>query len=218
MEKCSKCGSIISYNDPMAWKCTECGKAFRVSLSKLKKLQALKDKPENAGKMLLKCSACGNGIDNGSEKIACKCSACGNVMMGKLRDFAGRDMEKSVTENQIVNVSTTHPNISSNFIKCLNCGNSVPNNVKFCPECGCSFSNNKNHKKKSVKIAMICISISVCLILCAVFIISRLSNTTENTHSNFISDTINKQDTSEKNFDNIILTLLYNFINDTPVS
>lgn len=116
MEKCSKCGSIISDNDPIAWKCTECGKAFKVNLSKLKKLQVLKDKPENNGKMLLKCPICGNGIDNGDEKIACKCSTCGNIMMGKLRDFVDGDMETSVTENQIVNVSTTHPNISSNFI------------------------------------------------------------------------------------------------------
>lgn len=91
MEKCNKCESIISDNDPMAWKCTECGKAFKVNLSKLKKLQLLKNKPENAGKMLLKCPTCGNGIDNGNEKIACKCSACGNIMMGKLRDFAGVD-------------------------------------------------------------------------------------------------------------------------------
>jgi len=51
---------------------------------------------------------------------------------------------------------------------------------------------------------MICISISVCLISCAVFIISRLSNTPENTPSNIISDIVNKEDTSEKNFDNII--------------
>ena len=81
MEKCSKCESAISDNDVMAWKCMECGKAFKVNLSKLKKLQVLKNKPENTGKMLLKCSACGNGIDNGDEKIACKCSTCGNVMI-----------------------------------------------------------------------------------------------------------------------------------------
>lgn len=87
MEKCSKCGNIISDNDIMAWKCTECGKAFKVDLSKLKKLQMLKEKPENTGKMLLKCSACGKGIDNGNEKIACKCSVCGNIMMGNLGDF-----------------------------------------------------------------------------------------------------------------------------------
>ncbi len=102
MEKCSKCGSIISDNDPIAWKCTECGKAFRLKLSKLKKLSALKNKPENAGKALLKCSTCRNGLDNGNEMIACKCSACGNVMMGKLRDFAGRDTS--------INLENTSPN------------------------------------------------------------------------------------------------------------
>lgn len=102
MEKCSKCGSIISDNDPIAWKCTECGNAFKVNLSKLKKLQALKNNPENAGKMLLKCPTCGNGIDNGNEKIACKCSTCGNITMGKLRDFAGGDTS--------INLENTSPN------------------------------------------------------------------------------------------------------------
>lgn len=53
MEKCSKCGSVISDNDNMAWKCMECGKAFRVNLSKLKKLYVLKNKHENIGKSLL---------------------------------------------------------------------------------------------------------------------------------------------------------------------
>ena len=206
MKKCSKCGWVISDNDKMAWKCTECGKAFRVNLSKLKKLYALKNKPENSGKSLLKCSACGKGIDNGNEMIAFKCSACGNIMSGSLGDFTAVDNENPITENQIAGISTTHPNISNDFIKCLNCGNNVPKNAKFCPECGNPISNIKNHKKKKVKIAMICISISVCLISCAVFIISRLSNTPENTPSNIISDIVNKEDTSEKNFDNIILT------------
>lgn len=206
MKKCSKCGWVISDNDKMAWKCTECGKAFRVNLSKLKKLYALKNKPENIGKSLLKCSTCRKGIDNGNEMIACKCSACGNIMSGSLGDFTAVDNENPITENQIAGISTTHPNISNDFIKCLNCGNNVPKNAKFCPECGNPISNIKNHKKKKVKIAMICISISVCLISCAVFIISRLSNTPENTPSNIISDIVNKEDTSEKNFDNIILT------------
>lgn len=88
MKKCSKCGTAVSENDKMAWKCTECGKAFRVSLSKLEKLQMMKNKPENNGRSLLKCSACGNGLDNGNEMIACKCSVCGNVMTGNLGDFA----------------------------------------------------------------------------------------------------------------------------------
>lgn len=110
MEKCNKCGSVISYNDSMAWKCTECGKAFKVNLSKLKKLQVLKDKPENTGKMLLKCPTCGNGIDNGNEKIACKCSTCGNVMMGKLRDFSSlqTDVNKSKIPTKHSDQSTLH--------------------------------------------------------------------------------------------------------------
>jgi len=106
MEKCTKCGSVISDNDPMAWKCTECGKAFRVKLSKLKKLCVLKNKPENAGKALLKCSTCGNGLDNGNEMIACKCSACGNVMMGKLRDFAGQCKNKLSNDNKNADTPT----------------------------------------------------------------------------------------------------------------
>lgn len=140
MEKCTKCGSVISDNDPMAWKCMECGKAFRVNLSKLKKLQILKNKPENAGKILLKCPTCGNGIDNGNEKIACKCSACGNVMMGKLRDFMNGDAPIHTAKNQIINIPDTMPDISKDFIKCSNCGNNVPGNSKFCPECGIQFS------------------------------------------------------------------------------
>ena len=151
MEKCSKCGSVISDNDPMAWKCTECGKAFRVSLSKLKKLKALKDKPENAGKMLLKCSACGNGIDNGNEKIACKCSACGNVMMGKLRDFASEAMENHTVNNELyLNNANTYSHTSS---KCHYCGSSISKNAKFCTECGSQISSiqNRHHKKTNRK-------------------------------------------------------------------
>ncbi len=113
MEKCSKCESAISDNDVMAWKCMECGKAFKVNLSKLKKLQVLKNKPENTGKMLLKCPTCGNGIDNGNEKIACKCSACGNVMMGNLRDFAFFNRE-GVIKNNTINIDAYTHNTTLN--------------------------------------------------------------------------------------------------------
>lgn len=112
MKKCSKCGWVISDNDKMAWKCTECGKAFRVNLSKLKKLYALKNKPENSGKSLLKCSACGKGIDNGNEMIACKCSACGNIMSGSLRDFA--DGDKSLFNELCITSDLTHYSKSEN--------------------------------------------------------------------------------------------------------
>lgn len=137
MEKCSKCGSAISDNDPMAWKCTECGKAFRVNLSKLKKLQALKDKPENAGKMLLKCSACGNGIDNGNEKIEYKCSSCGNVMIGNLRDFMNNNIKTSIYTDV--------------FISCPECGQKINNHADRCPECGYPLKSLQTNKVSHMK-------------------------------------------------------------------
>lgn len=171
MEKCSKCGSIISDNDPMAWKCTECGKAFRVNLSKLRKLQALKDKPENTGKSLLKCSACGNGIDNGNEKIACKCSACGNIMMGKLKDFRDSDATTHTTENKAINMPVTIRDISKDFIKCNNCGNNIPSNSKFCPECGYSITAMKKKKSNKFKTVLICLPIIFILFITPIILI-----------------------------------------------
>lgn len=101
MNKCSKCGAVISDNDYMAWKCMSCGKAFKVNLSKLKQVQAQKDKLENAGKTLLKCPACGNGMDDGNEKIACKCSACGNVSGGNLKYFVSEEKaDKKICSNR----------------------------------------------------------------------------------------------------------------------
>ncbi len=116
MDKCSRCGKIISDNDIMAWKCMECGKAFKVNLSKLKKLQIFKDKPENVGKALLKCPNCGKGIDKGNEKIACKCSACGNVMVGTLMDFTlierheaeHKNVNNKVYENNVITKQNIH--------------------------------------------------------------------------------------------------------------
>lgn len=114
MKECSKCGTIISDSDNIAWKCLECGKVFNVKFSKLKELQMLKDKPENIGKALLKCPACGKCIDNGNEKIACKCSTCGNVMMGDFRFFAGQkkieinDKQDNSTYNELNTFSRKH--------------------------------------------------------------------------------------------------------------
>lgn len=155
MEKCSKCESAISDNDVMAWKCMECGKAFRVNLSKLKKLQALKDKPDNTGKMLLRCPTCGNGIDNGNEKIACKCSACGNVMMGNLRDFVGINTsifdEHADPFNNILQ--------QDNKVYCSNCGIKLEAGEKFCHNCGSqinapmTFNHNRRNKISAKKLA-----------------------------------------------------------------
>ena len=166
MKKCNKCGSVISDNDKMAWKCTECGKAFSVNLSKLKKLYVLKNKPENTGKMLLKCSACGNGIDNGDEKIACKCSTCGNVMIGKLRDFAGEDNKPNTTIDKIHSDKTNFTTVS----KCYHCGCNLSSDSKFCPECGSQISGIQNqHRKKSYKKAILLTAFLFIIILIGSF-------------------------------------------------
>lgn len=56
----------------MAWKCMTCGKAFKVNLSKLQQVQTKKDKPKNAGKMVLKCPDCGKEVS----KRAKSCPNC----------------------------------------------------------------------------------------------------------------------------------------------
>ena len=101
MSKCDKCGSVISDNDVIAWKCNKCGKVFKVTLSGLKQVQIQKDKPGNAGKILLKCHACGGYMDDGNEKIACKCSACSNIMIRNLKEITVS--EKDHVENRIKN-------------------------------------------------------------------------------------------------------------------
>lgn len=132
MEKCSKCGSVISDNDNMAWKCMECGKAFRVNLSKLKKLYVLKNKHENIGKSLLKCPTCGKDIDNGNEMIACKCSACGNIMSGSLGDFADGDKCISCYNNKNEGTQTIYPQ-TNNQIKTNHYTQSASPEPKFKP-------------------------------------------------------------------------------------
>lgn len=126
--KCSNCGKLISDDEHLVWKCTSCEKAFKVSLSKLKKMYLQKNKPEYAGKMLLKCPTCGNWMDDGNEKIAYKCPACENVMTGNLKYFA--------EEKKAVN----------NTILCLECGKEISDDVKECPNCGCPVEASKEQK------------------------------------------------------------------------
>lgn len=42
MIKCSKCNNIPDENDVIGWKCNSCGKAFKVSKSKLHNILAKK--------------------------------------------------------------------------------------------------------------------------------------------------------------------------------
>lgn len=119
--KCSNCGNIISDDAPLVWKCTSCNKAFKVSLSKLKKIYIQKSKPEYVGRMLLKCPTCGMGMDDGNEKIAYKCPVCENVMTGNLKYFAE---EKQIDYNTIICPECGKKISDKNIIawKCNTCG------------------------------------------------------------------------------------------------
>lgn len=202
MEKCSKCGSVISDNDVMAWKCMECGKAFKVNLSKLKKLQALKDKPENTGKMLLKCPTCGNGIDNGNEKIACKCSACGNIMMGKLKDFAGNTIYNELDKDKI---SSSQNIVSPTLIKCPDCGKFISNKAIRCPNCGVNIHelemyNKKDKMNSNIKKAALIVIISSILLIAITSIHSHFKfKTFEGYVDTFIHDWDRMAEASSKN-------------------
>lgn len=204
MKECNKCGTVISDNDMMAWKCAECGKIFKVKLSKLKNLKIQKNKPENAGKTLLKCPACEIGIDDENEKIACQCSFCGNVMRGNLSFFTD---EKTVEENRMV------PNTISNLIKCPECGKEVSHRAEHCPNCGCPISNKKKMNKKMIIIptiivvfCMICGIIAIC--------INNINNRRETieTITSDIEQLINKGVPSQEDFDNTLS--LYNALSN----
>ncbi len=91
--KCPECGTNLNDDCAVVWKCRECGKAFKASLSKLYKIQEKKRKI--IGKSVLKCSKCGHALDDGNEDITCKCLTCGNVIVGNLEYFVGENDSKN---------------------------------------------------------------------------------------------------------------------------
>lgn len=136
MVKCEKCGMNLADNCIIVWKCPSCGKVFKVSLEKLRKIQEQRHK--TIGKNILKCSDCGHALDDGNEEITCKCSTCGNIIVGNLEYFVG--------ENFSFTQSTE--NVRSGFIKCPECGKEIKDTETSCPECGYSFI--EHEKKKDV--------------------------------------------------------------------
>lgn len=206
MNKCSKCGAVISDNDNMAWKCMSCGKAFKVNLSKLKQVQAQKDKPENAGKTLLKCPACGNGMDEGNEKIACKCSACGNVSSGNLKYFVGE--EKADKKQPVYN---TH----SGLIKCPECGREISDSVTRCSYCGFNIQEFESCYKKDKlnaiikKIGLVIIAFSV-LFICINLVSSHFRMKTFEGHVNkFIHHWDRRAEASQKEHKDLLAIDIY---------
>lgn len=138
--KCLKCGMPLTDDCFFVWKCNECGKAVKLNLEKLHKVQELKR--QNKGKHLLKCSACGHPLDDGNEKIACKCSSCGNVTGGNLEYFDSDDLEDKIVEATLSHLDDTDKNnaVSENLIRCPDCGREVSKRAKVCPGCGCPLS------------------------------------------------------------------------------
>lgn len=128
MDTCTECGVKISDDCVVAWKCPECNKLFKVSFSKLHKIQEWKKK--NVGKHLLKCSSCGYMLDNGNEKIVYKCSSCGNVIGGNLAYFVND--ENNTDNDQELNTSNSY----FDMIECPECRKKILNDSKICSYCG----------------------------------------------------------------------------------
>lgn len=128
MYKCKKCEVTLSGDCIVVWKCPECGKAVKLNLAKLNKVQEMKK--QNVGKHLLKCSSCGYPLDDGNEKIICKCLSCGNVIGGNLEYFAGGEN----SDNNDIKIDTD--NSYSNMIECPECRKKVLSDSKLCSYCG----------------------------------------------------------------------------------
>lgn len=148
MDKCEKCGMILNDDCVVAWKCKECGKAFEVTLGKLRKIQELKSK--NADKHLLKCSSCGCSLDDGDEKIICKCSVCGNVSGGNLEYFTSANKD---TDDEKINDN----NQAIDLIECPECGKKILKDSKLCSYCGYPLGEKKSFHKSAKSLLLIAV-------------------------------------------------------------
>lgn len=140
MDKCKKCGVNFDDNCIIIWKCTKCGKAFKVDFYKLHKIQEMKK--QKLGQHLVKCSSCGSILDDGNEKIVCKCSSCGNVLGGNLTYFVG---DNSIN-NAEINPSNSYPDL----IECPECGKKILSDSRICSYCGYQLGDIEE-KKDSIK-------------------------------------------------------------------
>lgn len=145
--KCPKCGIPLSDDCAFVWKCNECGKAVKLNLAKLYKVQELKK--QNAGKHLLKCSACGSSLDDGNEKIACKCSSCGNVIGGNLEYFDSDNLEDRIAEETLIHIDNPvkENTDSTNLFHCPECGKKILSDSKICSYCGYPVKDTEEEKK-----------------------------------------------------------------------
>lgn len=174
MTRCEKCGATLQDNDVVYWKCTECDKAFKVDLPKLRNINRLKSKAENANKSLLKCPSCGKGLDNGNELLFCKCASCGNVIKGNLKFFTSED-----NGNEIKNSNTECLNTSSATDKCPKCGEEISKTTNYCPNCGHKFKPRlkskediEKHKTRKWYKLPILISAALCIAVFGILLIT----------------------------------------------
>ena len=93
MNQCTNCGAAIADDDVIIWKCQECGKKYKIKMSKIQEMQKLKNRPENAVKSILRCRECGIDMNNGNEDLSFKCKECGKVIRGNLKYFASDDVD-----------------------------------------------------------------------------------------------------------------------------
>lgn len=168
MYKCEKCGTNLSDDCVAVWKCPECEKAFKVSFSKLYKIQEVKK--QKLGQHLIKCSSCGYTLDDGNEKIACKCSSCENVLVGNLAYFAG---DNDRTNKAEIDPGNSYPNM----IECPECGRKILSDSKICSYCGYPLemqtsTEGVKHKKSIIevhkmlkRILIVAVAISVVIVL-----------------------------------------------------
>lgn len=177
MIKCSKCNAEPNEKDIIGWKCNSCGKAFKVSKSKLHSI--LMKKAEDPEKSYISCPSCKNSLDDGNECIVWKCS-CGNTNIGKLKDF--EDDAEVLPKNNLIRCPECGKEISSKAKRCVHCGknltkkpvekekyickecgNEIESPKKICPKCGCPIEKEKRRLSSATK--------KILLIMASAFVI-----------------------------------------------
>lgn len=137
MNQCTNCGAAITDDDLIIWKCQECGKKYKIKMSKVRQMQILKNKTENTGKSILRCRECGIEMDNGNEDLSFKCRKCVEVISGNLEYFASDDdVDMESTWNEETEKEEAVLVNNENTITCPECGEKVSDSVDTCPECG----------------------------------------------------------------------------------
>lgn len=134
MNQCPNCGTDITNDDFIIWKCQECSKRYKIKMSKIRSIGKQKDNPENNENFILKCRECGTSIDNGNENLSFKCKECGKIFNGNIEFFTSQNTSIKTRRNE-ESPKNIHA-INENIIVCPECGEKINDFVDACPECG----------------------------------------------------------------------------------